>query len=367
MITETIKRIAELQLEYSSENTPFMNERGVLIRQTLTGELRDYFDQFRPLLGGFSEDLSIEGKDGIGRKTEAPWVRLFSKELSPSATSGYYVVIHFSIDGQRCYVTIGCASTKWNNDTGDLSKHSLDELKKKTEWARDVIQKGDGPYSRFKDKITLGARAALPKSFEDATALAEMHSINQFNEESFIDSICDALRCLKLIYESTTQLGDLPNSEISESEIEAIVNPNRETSGGRQGFGLNAKEKKQVELRAMKVTEEYLLSHGYTTDDTSRNKPYDFLAQNSSESIKVEVKGTTSSNVDSITMTHNEVNLHLQEKGKTALAIVSDIKLIKRGEDPKCEGGKLEFIKGWKIDTWTTKPITYQVFRPTKS
>ena len=89
-----------------------------------------------------------------------------------------------------------------------------------------------------------------------------------------------------------------------------------------------------------------------------------YLAKRYQEAIKVEVKGTTSSNVDSVTMTHNEVNLHIQEKGKTALAIVSGIKLTNRGENPTCEGGILEFINGWDIEKWIQKPITYQVFRP---
>ena len=164
-------------------------------------------------------------------------------------------------------------------------------LGRKTAWARDVIEKGNGPSSRFKDKITLGARAALPKSFEDATALAELHYINQFDEQAFLDSINDALSCLRIIYDSTTQLSDLPNSEISESEIEGIINPNRVTSGGRQGFGLNAKEKKQVELRAMNLTEEHLKNLGYSISDTSKNNPYDFLAQKNGEAIKSRGKG----------------------------------------------------------------------------
>ena len=40
--------------------------------------------------------------------------------------------------------------------------------------------------------------------FEDATALAELHYINQFDEEAFLDSISDALSCLRIIYDSTT-------------------------------------------------------------------------------------------------------------------------------------------------------------------
>ena len=103
---DKIKRIAELQLQYSSDNTPAMQERGEIIRNVLPAMLRESLDDFKSCLGRFSADIEIEGKDGIGRKTGTPWVRIYSKSLSPSATTGFYVVLHFSIDGNRCYVTI---------------------------------------------------------------------------------------------------------------------------------------------------------------------------------------------------------------------------------------------------------------------
>lgn len=37
---EILRRICELQTDYSSKNTPEMQERGHLVRQVLTGELR---------------------------------------------------------------------------------------------------------------------------------------------------------------------------------------------------------------------------------------------------------------------------------------------------------------------------------------
>ena len=190
---DLLKRVAELQQYYTSKNTPEMAERGNIIRNEIPLALKEYLETFKIHLGEFSYDLGIEGSDGKGLKTEAPWVRLFSKELSPRATTGYYVVIHFSIDGQRCYVTVGCASTKWNTDSGDLIHDSPEELKRKTGWARKVIQDGEGPFHRFKDKIHLGAQKALPKKFEEATVLAELHQINQLDLALFLSSINEAL------------------------------------------------------------------------------------------------------------------------------------------------------------------------------
>ena len=97
---EEIKEIARLQQLYSSDNTPEMKQRGVFIRSELPNALKKHWNQFTDSITKFSKDLSIEGSDGIGRKTQAPWVRIFSKELSPSATIGYYLVIHFSTNGK---------------------------------------------------------------------------------------------------------------------------------------------------------------------------------------------------------------------------------------------------------------------------
>jgi hypothetical protein len=82
-----MKRITELQPSYSSDNTDEMKERGALIRRELPEALRDYLPELRPELGKYGADLAIDASDGIGRKTEAPWVRLASKELSPTRVS----------------------------------------------------------------------------------------------------------------------------------------------------------------------------------------------------------------------------------------------------------------------------------------
>lgn len=106
-----IKRICELQPKYSSSNTPEMQERGNLIRSDLTQELRSRLRDLSRAFDPLFDDLAAEGSDGIGRKTEAPWVRLYSKAMSPTARAGFYVVVHFAADGSAVFVTIGCGST----------------------------------------------------------------------------------------------------------------------------------------------------------------------------------------------------------------------------------------------------------------
>ena len=79
--------------------------------------------------------------------------------------------------------------------------------------------------------------------------------------------------------------------------------------------------------------------------------------------LYVEVKGTTSDVADAIVMTHGEVSLHQREKGRTALMIVSGIRLEKDPMRPEASGGVLEPIVGWDIDEWTLEPTVFRVSR----
>lgn len=126
---------------------------------------------------------------------------------------------------------------------------------------------------------------------------------------------------------------------------------------------MSAPERKAVEIRAMEVTLNHLISLGYKVKNTSANNPFDYLAKKAGETIKVEVKGTTSISADAVMMTSNEVELHKNEVGTIALAIVRQIKFTERGVQAKCEGGLLEFIYPWRIEKWTLEPKAYLVRR----
>ena len=101
---EALKRICELQPHYSSENTPEMQERGAQLRAVLKPAIEQLKPTLAEALGRFGQDFDVDASDGIGRKTELPWVRFCSKNMSPSPTEGFYSVIHFSTDGSAAHV-----------------------------------------------------------------------------------------------------------------------------------------------------------------------------------------------------------------------------------------------------------------------
>jgi len=66
-------------------------------------------------------------------------------------------------------------------------------------------------------------------------------------------------------------------------------------------------------------------------------------------------------------MTANEVALHQEEAGSTALAIVSGIELLERGQNPRCAGGDLNYMYPWDIEAWTLTPTVFMVAKASAS
>lgn len=355
---EALKRICELQPHYSAGNTPEMQERG----EQLRGVLKPAIEKLEPLLGAalgrFGPDFHVDASDGIGRKTELPWVRFCSKAMSPSPTEGFYCVIHFSTDGSAVHITAGCGSSRFHNGSSiPLPDRELDA---QTAWARTVLLEQLGNLEPFSDPANFGATRQLPISFQRATAIAKRVAYDDIDDTDLERLLEQAAERLRIVYEAQAIGRDLSLADQAELEIAAVINPNHDQNT-RQGYGLPPAAKRAVERRAMEIAEQWLSDNGYNVKDCSASRPYDIEAQNGSKTIKVEVKGTTSDRADAILMTRNEVELHRREKGATALIVVSKIRLIVDGDKFTANGGQAETMLGWDIDKWSLEPTAYRL------
>jgi hypothetical protein len=360
-VRETLERICELQPQYSAENTPEMQERGRLVRNNLRAEIDALRSRLTSALGPFGGDLLVEASDGIGRKTELPWVRFCSRNMSPNPTEGFYCVTHFSTDGSAVHVTVGCGSSRFHK--GSSVPLPDNELDAQTDWARRVVIEEFGTLVPFDHPADFGARRPLPISFQRATAISHRVAYSDIRATDFGELFDQAALRLRPIYAAQATGRDLTDADQRELEIATALNPLIRPSG-RQGYGLSAPARRAVEKRAMEVASQFLHSNGYAVRDTSGSSPFDFEATLSGVRIKVEVKGTTSDRADGILLTANEVELHRTEKGNTALIIVSSIRLSEKNGDYSGSGGTVEWLLGWDIDEWLHEPTAFRVTRP---
>lgn len=360
-LVETLEAICALQPNYSPTLTAAMRERGNLIRTTL----RDHIEELVPVLQeAFPADLNeikVGASDGIGRKTEAPWVRPYSTSMSPNPREGFYFVIHFAADGSAIFITVGCGSTTWRG--GSLTAIPDSELHRRTSWARKIILEKWGTLEPFSDEMRLGAKAPLPGSFERATAIAKRIPIDALRQVDISALIYSACQRLAAIYVAQLLGREASPGDEGLLAIAEIASPGR-NRGSRQGRGLTGPERLAVEHQAMAIAIAHFKSDGFECKDVSSNESFDLFIRRGHEKFKVEVKGTTSDFCRSILMTKNEVDLHRSEKGNTCLVIVSKIRLDRSGPIPVATGGESEVIRGWDINSWSPEPIAYEVLRP---
>lgn len=129
----------------------------------------------------------------------------------------------------------------------------------------------------------------------------------------------------------------------------------------RRAFGrsLTADERKAVEERAVKVTRECFDAMGFKTKDVGKTESYDVHATKGGQTIKVEVKGTTSDGA-AILLTANEVELHRSEHPNNALAVVRHIVLGRSADQPTADGGELKLRMPWQVEPERLEPIAYR-------
>ena len=154
-----------------------------------------------------------------------------------------------------------------------------------------------------------------------------------------------------------------PAPEVVEAERAAQELAGRRVPA-RTGFRANAKQRKAVELRAMKLATAHFESLGALVKDMSANHSFDLEVTLDGELLTVEVKGTASDGAE-VLLTRGEVNHHRTSHPANALAVVANIRLEGRSDAPEAVGGDLRIIQPWQLDTDALTPLAFRYEVPT--
>jgi len=367
MISSQIHEVLELQKQYTAKNTAAMQRRGILIRKEIAASLNENLDRFKSNYEIAIDDLWVQGKDGDGNKAEIPWVRLASKELSPSATKGWYVVFLFSATGSNCYLSLGHASTTYDGDSIERRyQRALDPevAEGLMRWGREKLHIADIKNPRLKFSRNLEAKGNLAEAY-DRTSLCgfEYRKEKIPTDEQIYSDVEFLLGLLSKVYLLQETDATIPGSESPEHQdaVAAITQAaGRDLTGPRrQGRArLPQEHKKVIEEHAVEVAMKLLEKKGFTNvKDVGKNHSYDIAAKLDGIDFYIEVKGTISLG-EKVVLTKNEVLLHRQEYPNNALIVVSQIDLD-RSEPPLANGGKVLFISPWQIKDADLEALGY--------
>lgn len=358
-LSQCLAEVISLQSHYTSLNTEQMRERGTRIRDSLPTALKSRTTELSEILNIPTTDLLIKGKDGAGRKSGVPWVRLASKQRSPSATAGWYVVWLFRKDAAGVYLALAHGSTQFQH--GAFVSRSDKELKTLMDWARDLLSSEISNNKRLSQEVDLAAgHRSLGDAYGKSCVTTFYYPASELpNSDRLFEDLAELAKLLATLYRTEAK-GQVPTTdslEVLQAEVAAAA-ISRPSVSTNQAYGLTHSERVTVEKRAMEQATTYLSSLGYVVSDMSAKESYDLLAQKGADSLHIEVKGTTGT-LGSILLTANEVELYKRCHPNNGLIVVHSIALDRTEENPTATGGKLEAWIGWHLESERLRPLTY--------
>ena len=233
---QTIKRIAELQLQYSPKATSAMKERGELVKKTLPKELQEVLDPLGKQYKDYKFDIS--GYDGIRRKATIPNIKftVFHKDLGEC---NYHLTLYFSESGERIYVTVGTDALRHNWPKKRIEDKSILKVMQEILKAHKILAKDKKDWSKiFEDKLELSSKPtpSRPDSYEASTVVAKMYFIQNFELDKFCGSLARAFECLMhLISHSEKEL-----SETTKKSFEDYLLRSNKTGSGKASSYIRA-------------------------------------------------------------------------------------------------------------------------------
>lgn len=174
------------------------------------------------------------GSVGQGQWAEIPWLCIFIKDLTISATRGYYIVYLFNADGSGLYISLNQGWTYFKDKYG--TKIGREKIRKTASIIRDKIN--TVPYNMKLLNIDLKGKGDLAKGYELGHICGRYYDIDNLPSE---EEIINDLQGLLLTYREVIGLignrsieqfndyillyedGLYPEDEFSEEEYQLAV------------------------------------------------------------------------------------------------------------------------------------------------
>ena len=332
--------------------------RGELVRDALRLEMSEWRFEIARALGRYGDDLDIKGSDGSGRKAVIPWARLYSRRMAPAPTKGWSISYLFHPDGAGVSLCLIHGSTTGEGRTfKGLGRAEAAEL---VGWGRSIVRNDLSHDEAVRTGVVLG-RQHLATAYERTALFSKFYADGSIpSDEALVGDLTLFSGALAKLYRAD-EAGMTPGSSSPEvmqilQLAEEMATPFKPARRG-QGWGLDAAAKRAVELRAMRVAEEWLSREGFAFTDVSSTDSCDFRAQRDGADWVIEVKGTTGG-PKNILVTRNEVALHRASHPLNALLVVHGIKLDKSATS--ATGGVLLAITPWLLEDDRLEPTSYE-------
>ena len=138
----------------------------------------------------------IVGSVGQGQWAEIPWVSLFIRDITTTATKGYYIVYLFKADMSGVYISLNQGWTYFKNKYG--TKLGREKIKSTANIIRQKINAK--PINMTATDISLGGRGVLAQGYETGHIYGRLYDVNNLpSSKELISDLKELLTSYKEI------------------------------------------------------------------------------------------------------------------------------------------------------------------------
>lgn len=141
-------------------------------------------------------DIYIRGSAGQGNKTDYPWICIFNRNITTSATNGIYLVYLFKKDMSGFYLSLNQGVTYFD----DIYRSKrFEAIKKVTNYFKEKL-----PQSNFStEPITLGANFKNEKGYgyQKCNILSKYYDSSSFSSDEIFNDLKEMIQIYDYIYE----------------------------------------------------------------------------------------------------------------------------------------------------------------------
>lgn len=147
----------------------------------------------------------VKASCGMGRWSEVPWVALFDKSITKTASKGYYIVFLFNSDCSGVYLSLNQGYTYYQDNYKKNSEEVVTKVSRYWRGALNTIQFGDNkPFSI--QEITLNAKISrLARGYELGNIVSKYYSVDELESLTNEDLLSD-LEQFKIVYHELVAL-----------------------------------------------------------------------------------------------------------------------------------------------------------------
>lgn len=133
----------------------------------------------------------IKASVGVGQKSEIPWLCIYNRNITTSATKGIYICYLFQSDMSGFYLVLGQGITTFDELYGSQKYVNINKV---AEYFKTLINNEN--FS--KESIDLKGVKTLAKGYEAGTIISKYYKKDRYNEKQLLRDLSD----MKEIYDS---------------------------------------------------------------------------------------------------------------------------------------------------------------------